>query len=397
MNDQLLLIPLISGFIGWATNALAILMMFRPLGRFGWGFLGWQGILPANAERMATSCVRLMTSRLLDVSTIFERVQPERISALLTPPLEKRTEEIVEDVLSERFPTLWETMPSTLRDQARNRVRDEIPQVVEKLMVELHEELDRYLDLEGLVVGAFVRQRTLLNEFFWRCGRKEFLFIIHSGLLLGTLFGAAVAAVWLFVQPSWFLPLMGLLVGWLTNWLALKMVFEPLEPRKIGPFTWQGLFLKRQAEVSEAYAGFFTEKVLYTEALVAAVLQGPAAERVVYLLQRYVTQAVDDASGPARPLVALTVGTREWVSLKTTIAERLAAIIPDELDRVHDYAAEALDIEAELQTNMSNLTPPEFEEVLRPVFREDEGTLIAVGALLGAGAGALQWLILVGL
>ncbi len=34
--------------------------------------------------------------------------------------------------------------------------------------------------------------------------------------------------------------------------------------------------------------------------------------------------------------------------------------------------------------------------MLRPVFREDERTLITVGALLGAAAGALQWLLLVG-
>jgi len=338
-----------------------------------------------------------MTSRLLDVKGLFERLQPDRVSAILAPPLEKRTEEIVEDVLNQRFPKLWQTMPESLRSQARARVREEIPQVIDKLMVELYEDLERYLDVEELVVGAFVKKRSLLNEFFWRCGRKEFLFIIHSGLLFGSLFGLVVGAVWLFVQPTWFLPLMGLLVGWVTNWLALKMVFEPLEPKAIGPFTWQGLFLKRQAEVSASYASFFTEKILHTEALVAAVLNGRSSERIMALLERYVTQAVDDASGPARPLVALTMGSEEWVSVKQTVAGRLAGLIPEELDRVYDYASDTLAIERELQTNLTDLSPAEFEEVLRPVFRQDERTLIAVGAVLGAGAGALQWLVLVGL
>ena len=91
------------------------------------------------------------------------------------------------------------------------------------------------------------------------------------------------------------------------------------------------------------------------------------------------------------------MGSEEWVSVKQTVAGRLAGLIPEELDRVYDYASDTLAIERELQTNLTDLSPAEFEEVLRPVFRQDERTLIAVGAVLGAGAGALQWLVLVGL
>ena len=34
-------------------------------------------------------------------------------------------------------------------------------------------------------------------------------------------------ALWIFFQAWWLLPLFGLLVGWATNWLALKMIFNP--------------------------------------------------------------------------------------------------------------------------------------------------------------------------
>lgn len=40
------------------------------------------------------------------------------------------------------------------------------------------------------------------------------------------------------------------MVGYITNWLAIKLIFEPVDPVKMGPFVLQGLFLKRQDEVS---------------------------------------------------------------------------------------------------------------------------------------------------
>jgi uncharacterized membrane protein YheB (UPF0754 family) len=46
----------------------------------------------------------------------------------------------------------------------------------------------------------------------------------------------------------------GFLVGWITNWLALKCIFLPLEPTNICGFQVQGLFLKRQTEVSTVFA-----------------------------------------------------------------------------------------------------------------------------------------------
>mgnify|MGYP001434930020 CR=1 FL=1 len=59
MGMDWLLIPVVSGLIGWGTNALAIKMLFLPLTRRGVGWLSWQGIMPAHAQRMATVCVEL--------------------------------------------------------------------------------------------------------------------------------------------------------------------------------------------------------------------------------------------------------------------------------------------------------------------------------------------------
>ena len=42
---------------------------------------------------------------------------------------------------------------------------------------------------------------------------------------------------------------------------------------------------------------------------------------------------------------------------------------------------------------MNLLSPAEFQNVLRPIFQEDEFTLILAGGVLGGLAGLLQWYI----
>ena len=60
---------------------------------------------------------------------------------------------------------------------------------------------------------------------------------------------------------------------------------------------------------------------------------------------------------------------------------------------VFGYAENALDLEHILRDKMIGLTSVEFEAFLRPVFKEDETTLIIIGAILGGIAGLLQYFV----
>ena len=134
---------------------------------------------------------------------------------------------------------------------------------------------------------------------------------------------------------------------------------------------------------------------MHSEALLKAVLEGPAADKLTALLQSYVDESIEHVSGAAGTITQLAVGSKEWESLKSEISGKLADVIPHELDQLQDYMSEAMALEKELCLNLKSLTSEEFEEVLRPVFREDEATLIAVGAFLGGVAGFLQLLLMV--
>ena len=108
------------------------------------------------------------------------------------------------------------------QDQARARMRAQIPAVIEQAMDDKTRTSTPSWTC-GRWSSAPLCAITPAQRILLRCGWK-FRFIGVSGLYFGALLGVPVATLWALAQPGWLLPITGLLVGWVTNWLALKMI-----------------------------------------------------------------------------------------------------------------------------------------------------------------------------
>ena len=106
-----------------------------------------------------------------------------------------------------------------------------------------------------------------------------------------------------------------------------------------------------------------------------------------------VQRAIAVQDGLDRPSVELAVGSRKYIQMKQTAVERLVKRLPETLHVVDDYAKEAMDIATVLSSRLERLSPPKFEQMLRPAFQEDEWMLIAVGAALGLCVGIGQLIV----
>jgi uncharacterized membrane protein YheB (UPF0754 family) len=89
----------------------------------------------------------------------------------------------------------------------------------------------------------------------------------------------------------------------------------------------------------------------------------------------------------------LAVGGPGYQRLKNLVTERVLSQLPETVGELEDYAADALDVRNTVVEKMRELSLDQFEQLLRPAFRQDEWKLIAVGALLGFGVGELQTLL----
>ncbi|HVV12369.1 DUF445 domain-containing protein [Amycolatopsis sp.] len=388
--------PFVAALIGYVTKRVAIEMMFRPLEFIGIPpFLGWQGVLPANAERMAATATEMLTSNLVDPKEIFARLDPEQIAKEIEEPLLEVVEDVTREVMEQYQPRLWEALPAGARQLLLNRVAAESPKVIAKIMREISHDIDQVLDLKHMVVTNLVRDKALLNRLIRDISRPEMRFIARSGLVFGFALGIVQLAVWALTNSPIVLPLFGLGIGWFTDWLALKMIFLPREPREFfGLYTWQGVFQKRRDEVAADYGDMIAREIITIPNIMEEVLRGPKSDRLFDMITREVKRTIDAQAGLVKPLVVVAVGSHTFQEMKAAAAAKAAERVPDTIRFAEDYAVNALDVRNTIVDRMRRLSPVEFEGLLRPAFRQDEWKLIAVGAVIGGLVGELQVLLL---
>src|SRR5262249_27112689 len=151
------------------------------------------------------------------------------------------------------------------------------------------------------------------------------------GIYFGGLIGLLQLALWLMFHEPLIMPVFGFFVGWFTDWLALKLIFNPKQPVYVFGFKVQGMFLKRRKEVAADYGALIAEQVITPRKIIEAILNGPMSDRVFALIANEIQTALDRGTGFARPLVVVTVGSTRYQRLKRAIAAKVMARLPDTL------------------------------------------------------------------
>jgi uncharacterized membrane protein YheB (UPF0754 family) len=402
-----LVIPISAAIVGWWTNKLAIQMTFYPIGFKGWVIsdkkpwmrLGWQGIIPLKAAKMAAMSTDMILEHLIDIKDVFNNLNPERIAEELESTVRTLARETMNRAMQENLPILWLALPKNRREKIIESAIDEFPNAVQSVMDEIKDDILDLWDVKGMVLEEIEKDRGIMNELFLRCGEEEFKFIEKSGFYFGFFFGLIQMVIWYFIQGySWAwitLPAAGLIVGYLTNFIALKMIFEPEEPKKFGPIVFQGLLMKRQQEVSSEFGKVLANKLFTMNNIFDNIIYGHATGRIVELIESHVNGVVDKTAGLNRSFIQIAAGTKTYDNIKQMVVDTFRRELPDSIAEIFDYAENALDIEHTVAEKMAELPADEFLGFMRPVFKEDEWKLILIGALLGMGAGFIQAVLLV--
>ena len=176
------IMPFMSGFVGWLTNILALEMTFGPIEFFGiemfrlkgqpWGLFGWQGIIPTKAEKMASICFDLMTERLLDVQAIFSRLDPIKFAYSMEDGLLLLMDKIINEVAMDYMPTAWERLPDDVKDEVVILVDKESTEFLTSFIADMQINIYEVLDMKEMTVSACVANKKLINKIFLECGDK---------------------------------------------------------------------------------------------------------------------------------------------------------------------------------------------------------------------------------
>jgi uncharacterized membrane protein YheB (UPF0754 family) len=386
--------PVIAATIGYTTKLLAVKMMFEPVEFVGRKpVLGWQGIIPRSAGRMAAIACDTLTSKLLDPRELFDRLDPDRIVKEIEQPLIDTVRAVADEIATRTRPEMWEALPEAARQRIVTQISRDAPKIVGDVLKQVRDDLPSLFDFKEMVVTNLVRDKVLLNGMFRFAGRRAFQFIVRFGAPAGFAIGLLQALAWALVRDPMIMPIFGLITGWFTDYVALKLVFAPKQRKRILLFSWQGVFFKHRREFTDIYGEMIAKQVVTPAKIIRAIVEGPNSDRLIQLVERRISAEVDSQIGVGRPMMILAVGSTGYRQIHEIVTKAVIERLPETMGRLETYAGDALEIQETIVTKMRLMTDDDFEGLLRPVFRQDEWKLIAVGAMLGFGVGELQILL----
>jgi uncharacterized membrane protein YheB (UPF0754 family) len=391
--------PFIAAIIGYVTKLAAIRMMFQPIQFVGIAepFLGWQGVVPRNSERMIRISAELITTRLVDPREIFARLDPDQVAKEIEGPLLLAVDEVAREVLEQYHPALWEVLPMLAQDLIVKQVQAGTPTLVRRIMAEIRENIEDVLDIKQVAVSALERDKELLVRLVRDISRPEMRFLARCGIYFGLILGIVQTVVWALSHEPLVLPVFGAVIGLFTDWLAIKLVFFPRERTRIlGIVPFQGIFQRRRDEVARRYGELVAREVMTVPNIVDGILRGPKSDRLIVMIQRIVARTIDEQATIAKPFVSVAIGPRRFQEMKHAAADKAITYLSSTALHAKDYATGAMDVADTIERRMRRLSRVEYERLLRPAFRQDEWKLITVGAVIGALVGELQAVLLLG-
>jgi uncharacterized membrane protein YheB (UPF0754 family) len=187
---QFILIPLISAFIGWFTNWIAIKMLFHP--KHPKRILGitFHGIFPKRQRSFAEKLGKMISEEFLSYEDIEEKIADPQNLRKVMPIIEAHVDDFLRDRLSDEMPFLSLFIGDRTRKSLRNVFMRELETIFPQLMKGYAKHLESELDLEKIVterVSAFSSDK--LESILYQIMSKEFRFVELLGGVIGFIIG----------------------------------------------------------------------------------------------------------------------------------------------------------------------------------------------------------------
>ncbi|WP_063062614.1 hypothetical protein [Nocardia sienata] len=425
---DLISFPIFSAAAGWLTNWTGVLMLFWPLLFRGIRIpgldvlypylprrvqvlptfsedgsrLGFQGFIPARAEKMASICVDKALLRIGSPRDFIHELDLDGIADYVAALARKQVKSIVDEVMNRENPDLWKAVPRAMRQLIYQRVERELPELTGRAFDSLGDNVDQLIDVKGFVIRYLQENPQILKDLTTTIAAPELKFMVRIGLL-GAPFGLLLALylhvhsgipVWGWV-PSWAIVLAAsALIGVVVNIIAVRVVFTPGDPQPRYKYIWkQALLAKRQPQAATDLAHILAYQVLTLPNLSNELLNGPNGDKTRLLLEQLISDEIHRQLGRTTSVVRAAFGRRQFDNLKVGAAGAAVGLAPALVEDADFIREQAENIDEFAARKLQQLTPGEFMEMFYASVEQDAWLLYLHGAALGLLVGATHLLI----
>jgi uncharacterized membrane protein YheB (UPF0754 family) len=190
------------------------------------------------------------------------------------------------------------------------------------------------------------------------------------------------------------LPLIGALIGWLTNYIAIKMLFHPREEVKILFIPLQGVFPKRQKDFARKLGQIVSEELVSVEDLTARLKEKATSAAILNHIALRLEEGIAQRMPRAFPMLAMLMSSDMAEKIKSFLREQIGSLNEELIEKLSNELEEELDVHRIVEEKVGAFSSDKLEEILFSIMRREFKFVEMVGAVLGFLIGVAQVLLL---
>lgn len=187
------------------------------------------------------------------------------------------------------------------------------------------------------------------------------------------------------------LPLIGAVIGWITNWVAVRMLFRPHSPVNVLGYAVQGVIPKRRAELARSIGQVVEKELISIDDLVDAVRSREIMEKISESVAASIKVRIMD-----RMPVFVPLSVKKAVSdiITDQIKKDIPSMVGESLGRFGDLARDNISFQSMVEERINGFSLERLEQVVLSVSARELKHIEILGGLLGFIIGLIQALIL---
>lgn len=189
------------------------------------------------------------------------------------------------------------------------------------------------------------------------------------------------------------IPVVSAFIGWITNWIAIKMLFHPKQPRRFLGITIQGIFPKRQKHIAQKLGSIVANDLLQVHEITANITQEENLKSLTPFIETHIDGFLKTKLKEKLPIVSMFVGDNMLQKIKEGLMEEIEVLLPQLITQYADQLEEKLDIQSMVAEKITNFSSDKLETMLVSILQKEFRFIELIGAVLGFMIGLIQVLL----
>ncbi len=189
------------------------------------------------------------------------------------------------------------------------------------------------------------------------------------------------------------LPIISAFIGWFTNWIAIKMLFHPKEPRRIIGMTFHGIFPKRQKQFAEKLGKLVSAELLSFSDIEAKITDAKNVDKIMPMVDSHLDNFLRVKLADAMPVISMFIGEKTINQLKEVFMNEMKELFPTIMSNYMGKLKEDLDLEKIVIEKVSAFSSDKLESILKQIMAKEFKFVEIIGGVLGFVIGLIQVLI----